>query len=117
MVFSTYTQIGGGRSSPGPAKTFVFLDQRDDRVNWGNYMANMTGYEPYNPSQFTFTQDVPGTYHNNACGFSFADGHAEIKKWRRVDLMPPYDPSNQSDWPAPDDPDIYWIQDHTTRRR
>ncbi|CAG0977872.1 partial protocatechuate 3,4-dioxygenase, beta subunit, partial [Anaerolineae bacterium] len=26
-------------------------------------------------------QDIPASYHNGACGFSFADGHAEIKKW------------------------------------
>jgi prepilin-type N-terminal cleavage/methylation domain-containing protein/prepilin-type processing-associated H-X9-DG protein len=26
--------------------------------------------------------DWPATYHNNACGFSFCDGHAEIHKWR-----------------------------------
>ena len=25
--------------------------------------------------------DHPGIQHNNATGFSFADGHAEIKKW------------------------------------
>ena len=23
----------------------------------------------------------PATYHNNACGLSFADGHSEIHKW------------------------------------
>jgi prepilin-type N-terminal cleavage/methylation domain-containing protein/prepilin-type processing-associated H-X9-DG protein len=26
-------------------------------------------------------RDVPASYHNGACGFSFADGHSEIKKW------------------------------------
>jgi prepilin-type N-terminal cleavage/methylation domain-containing protein/prepilin-type processing-associated H-X9-DG protein len=25
--------------------------------------------------------DWPASYHNNACGFSFCDGHAEIHKW------------------------------------
>ena len=25
--------------------------------------------------------DFPASYHNGACGFSFADGHAEIHKW------------------------------------
>ena len=25
--------------------------------------------------------DAPASYHNGACGFSFVDGHAEIKKW------------------------------------
>ena len=26
--------------------------------------------------------DVPASYHNGACGFSFSDGHSEIHKWR-----------------------------------
>jgi prepilin-type processing-associated H-X9-DG protein len=26
--------------------------------------------------------DIPGSAHNGACGFAFADGHSEIKKWQ-----------------------------------
>ena len=26
-------------------------------------------------------QDIDASYHNGACGFSFADGHSEIKRW------------------------------------
>ena len=26
--------------------------------------------------------DWPASYHDGACGFSFADGHSEIHKWR-----------------------------------
>jgi hypothetical protein len=29
--------------------------------------------------------DVPGSYHTWGCGFSYADGHAEIRRW----LTPP----------------------------
>ena len=28
-------------------------------------------------------------YHHLACGFSFADGHSEIKRWRDARTMPP----------------------------
>ena len=27
-------------------------------------------------------QDGPSTLHNGGCGFTFADGHAEIHKWK-----------------------------------
>ncbi|EEF62997.1 hypothetical protein Cflav_PD5632 [Pedosphaera parvula Ellin514] len=27
-------------------------------------------------------EDVPASYHDGACGFSFADGHAEMHKWQ-----------------------------------
>jgi len=26
--------------------------------------------------------DFPANYHNGACGYSFADGHAEVHKWK-----------------------------------
>ena len=32
--------------------------------------------------------DYPASYHNRAGGFSFADGHAEIKKWRIHEPVP-----------------------------
>ena len=35
------------------------------------------GYFVNNPAQNTW-QDIPASYHNGACGFSFADGHAEL---------------------------------------
>jgi prepilin-type processing-associated H-X9-DG protein len=25
--------------------------------------------------------DLPGSFHNGACGVAFADAHSEIKKW------------------------------------
>jgi prepilin-type N-terminal cleavage/methylation domain-containing protein/prepilin-type processing-associated H-X9-DG protein len=34
-----------------------------------------------------YSVDIPASYHNGACGFSFADGHAEIKKWRSASSM------------------------------
>jgi prepilin-type N-terminal cleavage/methylation domain-containing protein len=103
-------------SLPGPAKTFVFLDMREDRVNWGNFMTDMHGY-PNNPAQYGFTEDLPGMYHNLACGFSFADGHSEIKRWIDPRTTPPLiknfaaptDPV-----PSPNNKDVAWLQDHST---
>ena len=31
--------------------------------------------------------NMPANYHNGACGFSFADGHAEIRKWKDPDTL------------------------------
>jgi len=33
--------------------------------------------------------DVPASTHNGAGGFSFADGHAEIKKWQDANTKLP----------------------------
>ena len=57
---------------PGPANTWVFLDECPDSINDGYFTLHMTDNR---------WDDVPASTHNGAGGFSFADGHAEIKKW------------------------------------
>ncbi len=58
---------------PPPVDNWVFLDEHPDSINDAGF---------FNPHQTAWV-DVPATYHNGAGGFSFADGHAEIHKWRR----------------------------------
>ena len=57
---------------PRPAKTWLFIDEHPDSINDGWFVTNP------NATQW---QDMPGCFHNGACGFSFADGHSEIRKW------------------------------------
>jgi len=57
---------------PNPAKTWLFLDEHPDSINDGYFINN--------PDAANW-QDIVASYHNGACGFSFADGHSEIKKW------------------------------------
>jgi prepilin-type N-terminal cleavage/methylation domain-containing protein len=117
-VYLKYSQIVGGRGTAGPVKTFVFLDQREDTINWGNFMTHMDGFDPREPAKYKFTMDLPGEYHKKACGFSFADGHSEIKKWRDPRTTPPlkYQQAAPSgDTPSPRNVDVEWLQDHTTR--
>ena len=57
---------------PSPAEVWVFMDEHPDSINdAGNFAPHQTAFV-----------DVPATYHNGACGVAFADGHAEIHKWR-----------------------------------
>ncbi|HYG36244.1 MAG TPA: prepilin-type N-terminal cleavage/methylation domain-containing protein [Clostridia bacterium] len=115
-IFTKMSQIGGGHSF-GPAKAFVFLDMREDRVNWGNFMVDMRGF-PDNPGEYGFNTDLPGMYHNRACGFSFADGHSEIHKWLDGRTTPPLDMSGKEPpWytPSPNNRDIAFLQDIATR--
>ena len=120
-IYTKLNQIGGGLPSPGAAKTWIFLDMREDRVNWGNFMVDMTGY-PDQPSQYNFTTDLPGYYHHFACGFSFADGHSEVHRWRDSRTTPALilgytDPLAVPSTPSANNQDIAWLQDHTTRRK
>ncbi len=61
---------------PQPANIFTTLDEHPNSINDGYYL-NTTG----NRDGRTWG-DAPAAYHNRACGYSFADGHSEIHKWR-----------------------------------
>ncbi len=118
MLYFKTTEIFGSRASPGPSKTWIFLDQREDTINWGNFMTHMDGFDPQRPALYKFTMDMPGAYHNRACGFSFADGHSEIKKWLDPRTTPPLkrqELMRTTDIPSPRNPDVAWLQDRTTR--
>ncbi|MCX6927950.1 MAG: hypothetical protein NT154_32785, partial [Verrucomicrobia bacterium] len=64
---------------PGPTDTTVFMDEHPDSINDpGNFPPVASGF-----------WDIPSTMHDGAAGFSFADGHAEIHKWKGVLSRPP----------------------------
>ncbi len=109
-------------TTPGPSKTWVLVDAREDRINYGNNFTDMTGY-PDAPAQWRFHWDFPGSYHHRAAGFSFADGHAEIRKWRDDRTVPPIVKdsslfsSGQRYTPSPRNEDIFWLQERSTRKK
>ncbi len=58
-------------------------------------------------------------YHNRACGFSFADGHSEMRRWIDSRTTPPLvrgdvDPLGAGHLASPGNPDIAWLQDRST---
>ena len=106
--------------NPGPTRTWVFVDEREDRINYGNAFTDMTGY-PDSLAALRFHYDYPGGYHNRACGFSFADGHAEIKRWLDNRTVPPIVVGGS--WSAVEyvasarNQDIFWMQERSTRKK
>ncbi len=61
-----------------PGKTFVFVDEHPDSINDAAFANACT--DASSPSAARII-DFPANYHNGACGFSFADGHALVRKW------------------------------------
>jgi len=59
-----------------PAFTWVTVDEHPDSINDAFFVASD---DRNGNSQWG---DLPASFHNGACGFSFADGHAEVHKWR-----------------------------------
>ena len=80
--YRTYFKLGD-MTVPGPASTYVLLDEHPDSINAGGF-ANETVEEPGAARII----DYPASYHNKAGGLSFADGHSEIKKWRDARTFP-----------------------------
>lgn len=67
-----------------PAKTWVFVDEHPDSVNDAACAVQMPGNTSEAVARATTGTiiDCPASYHNGAAGYSFADGHAEIKRWQ-----------------------------------
>jgi prepilin-type N-terminal cleavage/methylation domain-containing protein/prepilin-type processing-associated H-X9-DG protein len=88
----------------GPAETWVYLDEHPDSINDAGF---------FNPHESAWV-DQPATYHNDAAGFSFADGHAEIHRWVGSLRSPQAQKiTMQGGWSPPPakkgDADIHWM--------
>ena len=59
---------------PPPTKAWVFVDEHPDSINDACFFTDMARQKAY-------WQDLAASYHNGACGYAFADGHSEIKRW------------------------------------
>ena len=70
-----YRQFLKTTDVPIPAMTWLTIDEHADSVNDGFFIVSATA---------TSWGDLPASYHEGACGFSFADGHSEMHKWLSV---------------------------------
>jgi len=59
---------------PGPAQAFVFIEE--------SYLTIDDGYFAVKRPGVNIWQNSPTVRHGRACELSFADGHAEIWRWR-----------------------------------
>jgi len=75
----SYTK-GSDLNCPTPANAFIFCDEHPGTLNDG--FLDLSLSTPSFPG-------IPANYHGNACGFSFADGHAEERHWTTSSLALP----------------------------
>jgi len=102
---------------PGPTMTWLLMDMREDSIDWGNFATDMTGF-PDHPELRRF-YDFPASYHGRAGGISFVDGHSEIHVWRDQRTMPAlvHNGMISDQLASPNNPDIGWLQERSTRMR
>ena len=97
---------------PGPSQLYVLLDEHPDSINAGGF-ANMMVEDPAAARII----DYPASYHNRAAGITFADGHAEIRKWQDPRTVQPikfYDMPLHV--PSPNNQDMIWLSERTSIR-
>lgn len=90
-TFGKTTALG----TPTPSMLWVLVDENANGLNDAAFAFQMM--EPK-------WGDAPGSYHDGACGISFADGHSEIHKWLRT--PEPRSTAISTDWA--------WMQQRTS---
>lgn len=97
---------------PAPAHLWVTVDEHPRSINDALFAVQC------GDAQGVRIVDFPASYHGGACGFSFADGHSEIHKWRGKTIQPPQDgsllPLNVDAGDSVQD--VRWIQERTSAR-
>jgi prepilin-type processing-associated H-X9-DG protein len=112
-VFTKDTQMIG----ISPSDLFLLDDEHPNSINDGALAVQI----PTSRLQ-TYWVDVPGKTHGGtSCGFSFADGHAEIHRWLEpsdipnivwaADTAPGIGGQEREEY---NDPDIIWVAHHSS---
>jgi prepilin-type processing-associated H-X9-DG protein len=94
-----------------------FLDENPESINDGFLQVDSAPEGGW--------PDIPAAYMGRACGFSFADGHAELHQWQTLALINPVPghtapldpPSEVEESEAPggaSNADWFWFQLHAT---
>jgi prepilin-type N-terminal cleavage/methylation domain-containing protein/prepilin-type processing-associated H-X9-DG protein len=92
--------------------TWVLVDEHPDSMNDGFFCVNMNQAPNLANAQLP---DCPASYHNGACGFSFADGHSEIHKWVDSRTKPKITRTGYNPGDHKNNQDVKWLWDHTTQ--
>jgi prepilin-type N-terminal cleavage/methylation domain-containing protein/prepilin-type processing-associated H-X9-DG protein len=99
---------GSDLTSPGPALSWVFIDEHPDSID--DEIMYINPAETNGTGVFT---ELPSPLHNNGCGVSFADGHCEIHKWQSAETAHPVTYMNVDQVNVTASPDLAWLAQRT----
>ncbi|RME95720.1 MAG: prepilin-type N-terminal cleavage/methylation domain-containing protein [Verrucomicrobia bacterium] len=106
-IFRRITQI----IRPAPSMAWVFIDEHPKSINDGFFVTLMDGYDPRDPSKWRIG-NYPASFHGEASGIAFADGHSEIHKWNDSRILN----HSVNITPSPGNPDVEWLMERTTSK-
>ena len=109
-AYSKYVTFGKSSSFNicSPSDIFTYVDEDPWSINDGCFAVSAARQEAV---------DYPSSRHGGACGFAFADGHAELHKWRS-NLFTLTAPAQTKSVNANDQAQIadwYWLSWHASR--
>ena len=92
-------------SAPAPSKLYVFIGESEYSINDGFFVSD--------PTQGNYWQDMPASHHAGACGLSYADGHAQLRRWTDVNVLR-YTGYAHSLAGDPNSTDSWWLSERAT---
>lgn len=96
-------------ANPGAVNLWLFIDENPWSINDGAFICTPT---------LQFWVDCPASYHNNAGGLAFCDGHAQIRKWTDPGILHGFDFMNQQShspvYPSTPPTDLNFLQAAST---
>jgi prepilin-type N-terminal cleavage/methylation domain-containing protein len=97
--------------APGAANLWLLLDEHPDSQNAGGFANTMV-----ESAAAARVVDFPASFHGDAGGVGFADGHAEIHRWTDARTRAPvkYDGSLSLNVASPGNPDMIWLSERTS---
>jgi prepilin-type N-terminal cleavage/methylation domain-containing protein len=93
-----------------PSEALVFIDERDDSIDDGYFAIDMVVQQLAN---------LPAGYHAGSGATTFADGHAEIHRWRSPQVLLRQQTGvetvkHEYVSVSADNPDLVWLRAHAT---
>jgi len=102
-----YIQFFRLASIPRPTEIFVFLDEHPDSIDDGYFLNKYVGRS----DRYDWI-DLPASYHEGAASIAFADGHAELHRWKNESTKRPPHPDAATPPPGVsrrEAADYYWV--------
>ena len=91
---------------PPPVDLWVFVDEHPDSINDGWLTDGWPGGGGWG--------DLPASYHAGSCGIGFADGHAEVHKWKDKGTVVPVAKTGNRAWSLAAPNDTLWFMQRST---
>lgn len=111
-TYEKYLKLSDFRKLP-PSDAFVFADERADSINDGWFWIDAAAWATSAAASSGKYRDLPAFYHNNASAFSFADGRADIRKWRDGKFLAA---ASGTAGAVAGSLDVWWLATHATAK-